>query len=301
MSEPKTRARARTNRIGRHLPTSGGLEKTLRLAREQELETVQIFVSNPQGWAVSVHRPDAELFVEGAHEIGLEPIVVHAKYLINLASPDSELQERSVRVLAAELVAAGSLGADFVVVHSGSHAGSGEEKGMERLVRGLAGARELAAKEATTDGAANPAEPLIENSVGAGTQRCSTFDALAEVAERAGVGVCVDTAHSYVAGYDLSTPKGAREVAAELGATLGERLALLHLNDPRNGFRSHRDGHERIGEGHVSRGGWMELFKGLAGVPAVMETPYATPETNAEQVRLAKELAGGLPLSRRGV
>jgi deoxyribonuclease IV len=299
MSEPTTRAR--TNRIGRHLPTSGGLEKTLRLAREQELETVQIFVSNPQGWAVSVPRPDAELFVEGAREIGLDPVVVHAKYLINLASPEPELRERSARVLAAELVAAGSVGAEFVVVHSGSHAGSGEEKGIERLVRGLAVARELAAEEAGTDGVAKPAEPLVENSVGAGTQLCSTFDDLARVADRARVRVCVDTAHAYVAGHDISTPEGARDVASELVATLGDRLALLHLNDPRNGFGSHRDGHERIGEGHVSSGGWVELFKGLTGVPAVMETPYATPETDAEQVRLAKELAGGLPLARQWV
>jgi deoxyribonuclease-4 len=299
MSEPAIRAR--TNRIGRHLPTSGGLEKTLRLAREQELETVQIFVSNPQGWAVPVPRPDAKLLVEGARELGLDPVVVHAKYLINLASPDPELRERSVRVLAAELVAAGSVGADFVVVHSGSHAGSGEQKGMERLVKGLAGAREIAAEEAETDGVAKPAEPLVENSIGAGTQLCSTFDALAEVAERARVRVCVDTAHAYVAGHDLSTPERAREVASELAATLGDRLALLHLNDPRNSFGSHRDGHERIGEGHVSRGGWVELFKGLAGIPAVMETPYATPETDAEQIRLAKKLAGGLPLSRQWV
>ncbi len=142
MPEPTTRTQARTNRIGRHLPTSGGLEKTLRLAREQELETVQIFVSNPQGWAVPVPRPDAELFVEGAREIGLDPVVVHAKYLINLASPDPELRERSARVLAAELVAAGSVGADFVVVHSGSHAGSGEEKGRGSEAGGAAG-REL--------------------------------------------------------------------------------------------------------------------------------------------------------------
>ncbi|MCA1718701.1 MAG: deoxyribonuclease IV [Actinobacteria bacterium] len=301
MSEPATRTQARTNRIGRHLPTSGGLEKTLRLAREQELETVQIFVSNPQGWAMPVPRPDAGLFVEGAREVRLDPVVVHAKYLINLASPDPELRERSARVLAAELVAAGSVGADFVVVHSGSHAGSGEEKGMERLVKGLAGARELAAEEAGTDGVAKPAEPLVENSVGAGTQLCSTFDALARVADRAGVRVCVDTAHAYVAGHDISTPEGARDVASELVAELGDRLALLHLNDPRNGFESHRDGHERIGEGHVSRGGWVELFKGLTGVPGVMETPYATPETDAEQVRLAKELAGGLSLARQWV
>ena len=297
MSEPETRTKARTSRIGRHLPTSGGLKKTLQLAREQGLETVQIFVSNPQGWAVPAPRLDAGVFVEGVREIGLDPVVAHAKYLINLASPDSEHRERSARALAAELVAASSLGADFVVVHSGSHAGSGEERGMRRLVDGLARARKIAVEESGTDGIAKLAEPLVENSVGAGTQLCSTFDALAEVAEGAGVRVCVDTAHAYVAGYDLSTPDGARRVTSELKATLGARIALLHLNDPRNGLGSHRDGHERIGEGHVSREAWVELFGGLTGVPAVMETPYATPETDAEQVRLVKKLAGGLPLS----
>src|SRR5215210_190117 len=298
MSEPTTRTEARTNRIGRHLPTSGGLWKTLRLAREQGLETVQIFVSNPQGWAVSAPRPDAGAFVEGAREIGLDPVVVHAKYLINLASPEPEHRERSARTLAAELVAAGSLGAGFVVVHSGSHAGSGEKEGMYRLVEGLDRARELAAQE---DGAAKLAEPLVENSVGAGTQLCSTFDTLAEVAEKAGVRVCVDTAHAHVAGYDLSTPEGARDVARKIRATLGDRLALFHLNDARNGPRSHRDGHERIGEGHISEGAWQEIFEANPEVPAVMETPYSTPEVDAEQVRLVKELAGGLPLSPSGV
>jgi deoxyribonuclease IV len=189
------------------------------------------------------------------------------------------------------------LGAELVVVHSGSHGGDGEERGTERLVEGLVMAREIAAAETGEDGA----EPLVENSVGAGTQLCSTFDALASVAARAGTRVCVDTAHAYVAGYDLSTPEGAREVAADIGATLGDGVALLHLNDPRNALGSHRDGHQRIGEGHVPEQAWVELFGGLPGVSAVMETPYATPEVDAAQVRLAKELAGGLPLSRKGV
>jgi deoxyribonuclease-4 len=259
------------------------------------LETVQIFVSNPQGWALPVPRPDGEAFARGAREIGLSPVVVHAKYLINLASPNPEHRKRSARTLAAELIAAGSLGADFVVVHPGSHGGSGEEKGVDRLVEGLARVRELAAAEA------GAAEPVVENPVGAGTQLCSSFDALAVVAKKAGVRVCVDTAHAYVAGYDLSTPEGARKVAAGLEAALGGRIALLHLNDARNGLGSHRDGHERIGEGRVSEGAWVELFAALPGVPVVMETPYATPEVDAEQVRLVKELAGGLPLLPRGV
>ena len=296
MIEPEAKPRARTARIGRHLSTSGGLKKTLQLASEQELEAVQIFVSNPQGWSAPTPRLDAEAFVRGIREIDLDPVVAHAKYLINLASPDPEHRERSVRTLAAELVAAGALGARFVVVHSGSHAGSGEKVGAERLTEGLVWARALAANRA-----AKPVEPLIENSVGAGTQLCFTFDTLAEVAEKAGVRVCVDTAHAHVAGYDLSTPEGAREVARKIGATLGDRLALFHLNDARNGPRSHRDGHERIGEGHISEGAWQEIFEANPEVPAVMETPYLTPEVDAEQVRLVKELAGGLPLSPSGV
>ena len=283
----------RTNRVGRHLPTSGGLEKTLRLAREQGLETVQIFVSNPQGWAAPTPRLDGEAFARGAEEIGLSPVVAHSKYLINLASLDAEHRERSARALAAELDAAGSLGGDLVVVHAGSHGGSGEEEGMKRLSEGLDRARKLAG-----DGAA---EPVVENSVGAGAQLCYTFDALGVVAEEAGARVCVDTAHAYAAGYDLSTPEGARKVAVELKAALDERIALLHLNDPRNGLGSRRDGHERIGEGRVPKEAWVELFAVLSNVPVVMETPYATPETDAEQVRLVKELAGGLSLSPLGV
>jgi deoxyribonuclease-4 len=225
--------------------------------------------------------------------MGLSPVVVHSKYLINLASPEAEHRERSAEVLAAELVAAEALSADFVVTHPGSHMGSGEEKGTDRLLEGLARARELAGNTAV--------DLVLENSVGAGTQLCSTFDALAGVAEKAGVRVCVDTAHAYVAGYDLSTLEGAREVAAELEATLGERIALLHLNDARNELGSRRDGHKRIGEGRISKGAWVEFFAALPGVPVVMETPYATPEVDAEQVRLVKELAGDLPLSPKGV
>ena len=289
----------RTNRIGRHLRTSGGLGKTLESARALGCETAQIFVSNPQGWAVPPPRADAEAFVEGSRELGLLPVVAHAKYLINLSSPYSDLRERSIEALARELVTAGALGVDLVVVHSGSHGGDGEETGMDRLVEGLERARELAGGFAGTSG--QVAEPIIENSVGAGTQLCSTFDALGDVVRRAGMRVCVDTAHAFVAGYDLSTPDAARLVAAELRATVGQETALLHLNDARNELGSHRDGHSKIGEGQVPVECWPELFAGLPGVPVVMETPYDSSDADAEEVRLVKELAGGLLVSPGGV
>lgn len=285
----------RTNSIGRHLPTSGGLGKTLDAARELGCETVQIFVSNPQGWADPVPRKDANVFAERSRELGISPVVAHAKYLINLASKSEELRDLSVRALAHELAAAGDLGVDLVVVHAGSHGGEGVEKGMDRLVDGLERARERAAR---LDGVV--AEPVVENSVGAGTQLCSTFEALGEVAHRAGVRVCVDTAHAFVAGYHLETAGGGRSVAAEIVAAAGNAVALVHLNDARNELGSHRDGHRKVGEGRIPVDAWPGFFEGLPGVPVVMETPYGTPEADSEEVLLVKKLAGGLRKARVG-
>jgi deoxyribonuclease-4 len=282
----------RTNRIGRHLPTSGGLARTLWAARELGCETIQIFVSNPQAWADPRRRQDADTFVEGSRELGISPVVAHAKYLINRASTSVEQRDLSVLALANELAAAGALGVDLVVVHAGSHGGDGEEKGMERLVEGLGRARERAA--GLGGGAGAVAEPVVENSVGAGTQLCSTFDALGDIARRAGIRVCVDTAHAFVAGYDLSSEEGGMAVASELAASLGEAVALLHLNDAKNESGSHRDGHRKVGEGRISIEAWPGLFGGLPGVPVVMETPYETPEADLEEMLLVKNLAGGL-------
>ena len=280
---------ARTNSIGRHLPTSGGLVKTLEAASELGLETIQIFVSNPQAWADPGPRKDAAAFIEGSQALGISPVVAHAKYLINLASTKGEQRERSVLALARELAAASALGVDLVVVHAGSHGGDGEAEGMERLVEGLGRARERAAE---LDGAT--AEPVVENSVGAGTQLCSTFESLGVVARRAGVRVCIDTAHAFVAGYDLSAEDGGRVVAAEIVDAVGDAVALVHLNDAKNELGSHRDGHRKVGEGRIPIGAWPAFFDGLAGAPLVMETPYATPEADSDEVLLVKKLAGGL-------
>src|SRR5215204_4802215 len=288
----------RKNRVGRHLPTSGGLARTLWAARELGCETIQIFVSNPQAWADPRRRQDADTFARGSLEMGISPVVAHAKYLINLASASEEQRDLSVLALAHELAAAGALGVDLVVVHAGSHGGDGEEKGMERLVEGLGRARERAAGLEGASGTV--AEPVVENSVGAGTQLCSTFDALGEVARRAGVRVCVDTAHAFVAGYDLSSEEGAMTVASELDASVGDAVALLHLNDAKNESGSHRDGHRKVGEGHISIEAWPRLFGGLPGVPVVMETPYETPQADLEEMLLVKKLAGGLRKASTG-
>jgi deoxyribonuclease-4 len=285
----------RTNSIGRHLPTSGGLARSIERARELGCETIQIFVSNPQAWADPKPREDADTFLEGSLEMGMSPVVAHAKYLINLASRSQEQRDLSALALAHELAAAGALGVDLVVVHAGSHGGDGEEKGMDRLVEGLRRARKLAAE---LDGAV--AEPVVENSVGAGTQLCSTFESLGEVARRGGVRVCLDTAHAFVAGYDLSAEDGGRRVVEELVGAAGDAVALVHLNDARNELGSHRDGHRKVGEGCIPLDAWPGFFDGLPGVPVVMETPYGTLEADSEEVLLVKKLAGGLRKAPNG-
>ncbi|MDQ4127861.1 MAG: deoxyribonuclease IV [Actinomycetota bacterium] len=282
----------RTNSVGRHLPTSRGLDKTLEMALRLGCETIQIFVSNPQGWALPVPRPDADAFAREGREAGVWPVVAHAKYLINLASTDDGLRGRSVDALARELVAAGAVGAELLVVHAGSHGGDGEERGLDRLVEGLGRAKERAARLAGNPG--RTAEPVVENSVGAGTQLCSTFEALGEVARRAGVRVCVDTAHAFVAGYDFSEEGGGLAVAAELVAAVGDGLAVVHLNDAKNDLGSHRDGHRKVGEGMIPVESLPGFFGALPGVPVVMETPFGGEEADAEEVRKIKELVGGL-------
>ncbi len=293
----------RISPVGRHLPTSGGLKGTLDKARAQGCEAFQIFVSNPQGWAEAAPRPDAEAFRAGVAELGISPVVVHVKYLINLAAKDASQFERSVRTLASEMLAAGALGAEIVVVHSGSHGGDGPEKGAERLVRGLVEARREAKKR--TEEAREvyeyqdlvPAEAVVENSCGAGTQLASDLDSLSRVLREADARCCLDTAHAFVAGHDLSNPESAGAFAANIRESLGGRVAVIHFNDAKNELASHRDGHARVGEGQVPVESWEVFLGKMAGVPLVMETPYDTPEVDAEQVRLVKKLAGGLRLS----
>lgn len=167
---------------------------------------------------------------------------------------------------------------------------------MERLARGLDAARALAAG---MDG--RVAEPVVENSCGAGTQLCSSVSILGRLARMAGVRVCVDTAHAFVAGYDLTTPEGAARLAGELEENLDGRVAVMHLNDARNGPGSRRDGHAKIGEGRIPAASFAALFSALPGVPAVMETPYGTAEEDAREIERAKELAGGLRGSPDGI
>jgi deoxyribonuclease-4 len=289
-------------RIGRHMPLGSQQLRALRTARDMGCETVQIFVTNPRGWRVPDEHPAAEeAFRRAAGELALDPIVVHATYLINLASPRDDFFAGSVRLLRATLERAARHGANGVVLHIGSHMGSGEEAGIARLVTGL---------RQTLEGAPPKVRLLLENDVGAGGELGSHFENIAlmlnavpEFADQ--LGVCLDTAHLWGAGFDIGTAEGASDVLAAFDAIVGlARVYVIHLNDTKVALGSRRDVHARLAEGIIGRAGLETLLRhpGLAQTAVLAETPILEQSPgkqdwvhDARHLRLAYELAGRTP------
>jgi deoxyribonuclease-4 len=261
----------------------------LKTAREIGCEGVQIFVTNPRGWREPAANPRQEAaFRAAVAELGLDPVVVHATYLINLASPRDDFFAQSVALLRATLERAGRYGAAYVVLHIGSHGGSGEEAGLARLAEGI---RQVFAAPDAPPGADADAAPapgprpmlLLENDVGAGAELGHRFENLAAVLaavpeHAARLGVCLDTAHLWGAGFDIGSADGAARTLADLDRLVGlRRVPVIHLNDTKYGLGSHRDAHARLGDGIIGQEGLQTLLRhpGLAHAAVLLETPIA--------------------------
>jgi deoxyribonuclease-4 len=271
--------------FGSHLSVAGGLANALREAETLGLDTVQVFTKNQRQWKPPAVDEEAErAWLAELGRLGWQDRTVsHASYLINLASPDPELWEKSVALMLDEFARCARLSIPFLVQHPGAHMGAGAEAGMDRIAE--AGARLLA------ETAGDRTVLCLETTVGAGTQIGGRFEELAELARRiearAGrtarerVGFCLDTCHVFAAGYDGRTAEGAAGVLAEFDKVCGlGRLRVAHVNDSKAGLGSRRDLHEHIGEGAVG----MAFFEAvvnhpaLRGVPKVMETPKGETE-----------------------
>ncbi|WP_081838379.1 deoxyribonuclease IV [Thermogemmatispora carboxidivorans] len=269
-------------RIGRHMPLNGKPLRALEIASFLGCETIQLFASNPTGWKPPVGGEEAAReFAQAARARGLAPLVVHAPYLINLASPREEVWQSSIRLLSWTLQRAALLGASDVVVHIGSHRGAGLEPGIARLQEAL----RLVLAEAPSD-----VRLLLENDVGAGHTLGQRFEELATVLaflpeEQERLGICLDTAHLWGAGYDIGSPAGVEAVLQRFSELVGlARLKVLHLNDSRQPLGSHRDVHARVGEGQIPVTGLQALLNDarLAGLTVVLETPIKRDEQDHE-------------------
>ena len=259
--------------MGAHVPVTGGLVKGLAYAQEVGAAVVQVFVSNPRGWALSAGDPARdEEFRRLVAERSL-PTYVHAPYLVNFGSPTEATLKKSVDAVAHAMGRGAQIGARGVVVHAGSAvAGAHRDEAMVQLREHLL---------PVLDGLpADGPRLLVEPTAGGGQALAATVHDLAEYFEQLDhhpmLGVCLDTCHAFAAGHDLAAPGGMKKTLDALVRAVGRgRLGLVHANDSKDPLGSSRDRHEAIGKGRIGLDPFVELFRHPAtrDVPVVVETP----------------------------
>ena len=274
--------------LGCHLSASGGLLAMGHDAVAIGATTFAFFTRNPRGGNARDYDPtDAAALVELMEGRGFGPLVAHAPYTMNLCSAKEDVREFGVRAMREDLAKLELLGGTYYNFHPGSHVGQGSERGIELIVEGL-------------DQVLDPSlssTVLLETMAGKGTEIGRGFEELAAII--AGVrhpeclGVCLDTCHVHDAGYDIVDDL--EGVLDEFDAVLGlSRLRALHLNDSKNPLGSHKDRHERIGEGELGVNTFANIVRNerLRGLPMVLETPNEL-EGYAREIALLRDLAEG--------
>jgi deoxyribonuclease-4 len=290
-------------RLGAHLPLGRGMVRAVERAHEIGAAALQVFADNPTAWRRRAEPPAEEAaFRARLTELDIRPVAIHAAYLVNLAGPESGFFERSVGVLASDLRAAPGFSARFVNVHIGSHRGTGVEAGIARLADGLA------LTLAEVDDGPGSAMVALENSPGSGFGLGVDLDELAAIADTLAargvpshrVGFCIDVAHAWAAGIDLSEPGAIDDFLAAFDARIGlDRLVMIHLNDSKSELGSRLDRHEHLGAGRIGVAGLRHvlLHPSLGAVTYYLETPGMDDGYDAINIARAYDIAAGRPLA----
>ena len=276
--------------------------KAVERAHAIGADTIQVFADNPTAWRRRQEPPrELPAFRERLVALGIEPVAIHAPYLINLAGPEDLFFDRSVRVLANDLRAAPGFRARFFNVHIGSHMGSGVDAGVARLADGLR--LSLAVVDETPDATM----VVLENAAGSGFGLGTNVRELAAIGEAVAargipdrrLGFCLDAAHAWASGVDLSNPDATDAFLADFDASIGlERLVMVHLNDSKVECGSKFDRHEHVGAGRIGAAGLAHLLCHplLEHVTYYLETPGMDVGYDAVNVARARDLAAGRPL-----
>jgi len=257
--------------FGAHASTSGGIHTAVDRIEAIGGNAVQLFTQSPRAWRAGTHPPEnIARFRERRVDAGIGAVVCHALYLINLASPDDALYERSLASLLSTIEVARAIEADGVVLHVGSHLGAGFEVGVARAAPALAEA--LARLE-------GPTWLLLENSAGAGGTMGRSVEELAALVDRLGahprLGLCLDSCHLWVSGVDVTDPAALGACLDDVEGRIGlDRLRALHVNDSQAALGSNRDRHANVGEGLMGESLGVFLADArLQDLPALLETP----------------------------
>jgi deoxyribonuclease IV len=275
--------------FGAHVSSSGGIHTAIDRIEAMGGDAVQVFTQSPRTWRPTNHKPETfERFKERRAEAGIGAVVCHALYLVNLASPNDDLYEKSIASLRNTIEVACAIEADGVVFHIGSHLGAGFEAGVERVCAAMRELLELCRE---------PTWFLMENSAGAGGTIGRSLDELATLYDRLDthprLGVCLDSCHLFVSGVDVTSQDELDGLLDELDKRIGlERLRALHVNDSAAARGSNRDRHANIGEGLLGEelGAFLSHPK-LQGLPALLEVPGKDNKgPDAQEIRKLKEL-----------
>lgn len=280
-------------RLGVHTGIAGGIPRSIAEAEAKGCATWQIFSRNPRGWTA---RPldDAEirLFREAREKAGLDPCVIHSCYLINLAASDPVIRAKSIAAFRDEIDRGLLLGADYLVVHPGSARGASVEQALINCVSAVREASKGREEEMLSEGL----EILIENTAGQGGQIGRTFDEVKEIisgCDGLPVGMCLDTAHAFAAGYDWREKRAAARAFRELGEKVGyEKVKVIHFNDSKAAFGSRVDRHWHIGEGEIGSAGLARLLNHakLRRKAFILETPQDDQKDDVRNLAAARAL-----------
>ena len=281
--------------IGAHMSISGGVELAPERGRKVGCACIQIFTKSNMQWAARpLDEKEIAAFRRNCEENRIGPVVAHNCYLINLGTPDAQLARKSFDSFLVEMDRCRQLGLPCLIAHPGSHTGAGEAEGIRRIGR--------AVDELLDRTAGSPVRILLETTAGQGSNLGWRFEQLAQmiagVKQRARVGVCYDTCHTFAAGYDIRTEEGYRAVMKEFDKVIGlDKLLAFHFNDSRGDLGSKLDRHEHIGRGRLGKEAFRHLLRDprFAKIPKVLETPkgkHGKTEWDVVNLRLLRELAG---------
>ena len=276
-------------RFGFHISIAGGFSKVVERARKRGCQTIQFFSRNPRGWKYkSLDKDDVEKFRSTLQSSDLFPVFLHMPYLPNIASPESRYHALSIDSMVTELERAEQLKAQYVIVHIGHRMESPEANAIEAVSQGINEALERTS---------NSVVILLENTAGQGSEIGSTFEQIAaiigRVEDQRRIGVCLDTAHSFEAGYDLSNQDGIERMLESFDRLVGlKRLYLLHLNDSKTVLGSRRDRHWHIGKGRIGLEGFRSLINHplLRHLPGIMETPRKDTVEDLRNMKVIRSL-----------
>jgi deoxyribonuclease IV len=259
--------------LGSHISIGGGVHRAIERARSIDCRAMQIFVKNNMQWfARPFTRDEIKAFRDHPQRADLRAVFAHANYLINLAATNPQFHANSIRALSEELERADQLGLPFLVLHPGAHLGAGEEMGLKKIVTSINQIFARIPKVKT--------RLALETTAGQGSCLGYSFDHLAylmrQVREPERLCVCLDTAHVFAAGHDLTSAGGTRKMFRDFDRTIGlQHLVALHLNDSKTARGSRVDRHQHIGQGQIG----LEAFRVIMRdrrfhkIPKVLETP----------------------------